>query len=124
RTVLWRVSGKLPAAQLDREFSALKKQAAKDFHEEAWQGKVHYHRSVDIRYRGQGYELNLPFTRNVLADFHQEHHRRYGYALPTREVELVTLRLRATLPTSSHVDKMNEGNMDHVGTGTLARPGR
>src|SRR4029077_10185367 len=36
RTVLWCVSGKLPAAQLDREFSALKKQAANDFHEEAW----------------------------------------------------------------------------------------
>ena len=65
RTVLWRVSGKLPAAQLDREFSALQKQAAKDFHEEAWQGRVHYQRSVDIRYRGQGYELNLPFTRNL-----------------------------------------------------------
>ena len=129
RTVLWGVSGKLPAAQLDREFSTLQKQAAKDFHEEAWQGRVHYHRSVDIRYRGQGYELNLPFTRNVLADFHQEHHRRYGYALPTREVELVTLRLRATLPTSSHVDKMNAGNIDDVGsvgvgTGTLARLGR
>ena len=43
RTVLWRVSGKLPAAQLNREFSALQKQAAKDFQNESWQGRVHYH---------------------------------------------------------------------------------
>ena len=97
RTVLWRVSGKLPSAQLDREFSILQKQAAKDFHEEAWQGRVHYQRGVDIRYHGQGYELNLPFTRNLLKEFEREHHRRYGYAHPTREVELVTLRLRASL---------------------------
>ena len=116
RTVLWRVSGKLPAAQLDREFSLLQKQAAKDFHEEAWQGRVHYQRSVDIRYRGQGYELNLPFTRNLLKEFEREHHRRYGYAHPTREVELVTLRLRATFaPPKTH-----EAKMDHVGTASLA----
>ncbi|MGC1431986.1 MAG: hydantoinase/oxoprolinase family protein, partial [Candidatus Sulfotelmatobacter sp.] len=62
RTILWRVSGKLPAAQLNGEFSALQKQAAKDFQNEAWQGRVHYQRTVDLRYRGQGYELNLPCT--------------------------------------------------------------
>jgi|CZKJ01.1.fsa_nt_gi N-methylhydantoinase A len=119
RTVLLRVSGKVPHARLAQEFAALKKQATQDFHEEAWKGRVHYQRGVDIRYRGQGYELNLPFTRNLLADFQQEHQRRYGYAHPARDVELVTLRLRATLPTKTRV-----GEMGHVGTGTLARPGR
>ena len=95
RTVLWRVSGTLPAAQLNGEFSALQKQAAKDFQNEAWQGRVHYQRTVDLRYRGQGYELNLPCTKDLLKKFEQEHHRRYGYAHPNRELELVTLRLRA-----------------------------
>jgi N-methylhydantoinase A len=120
RTVLWRVSDELPAVQLDREFSTLQKQAARDFRDEAWQGKVHCARSIDIRYRGQGYELNLPFTKNLLQEFEQEHHRRYSYAHPAREVELVTLRLRAMLKSSTgHV-----GKIDYVGTGTLARPGR
>jgi N-methylhydantoinase A len=100
RTVLWRVSGKLPHPQLDREFTALKKQAAKDFQEEAWPGRIHYQPSVDIRYRGQGYELNLPFTKNLQKEFEQEHHRRYGYAHPTREQELVTLRLRAAVKST------------------------
>jgi N-methylhydantoinase A len=111
RTVLWRVSGKLPAAELNREFSALQKQATKDFQKEAWQGRVHHRASVDLRYRGQGYELHLPFTRNLLKDFEQEHHRRYGYAHPAREVELVTLRLRAIVKS-------------RVGTGAIAHPGR
>ncbi|HWW14617.1 MAG TPA: hydantoinase/oxoprolinase family protein [Candidatus Dormibacteraeota bacterium] len=113
RTVLWRVSGKLPHAQLDREFAALKKQAAKDFEQEAWRGRIHYKPSVDIRYRGQGYELNLPFTKNLQKDFEQEHHRRYGYAHPAREQELVTLRLRAIVKSTTA----------HLGTGAFARPG-
>jgi N-methylhydantoinase A len=120
RTVLWRVSGKIPATQLDREFSTLEKKAAKDFHGEAWHGRVRYQRSVDTRYRGQGYELNLQFSRNLLKEFEREHQRRYSYAHSAREVELVTLRLRASVKsTAGHV-----GKIDHVGTGTLARPGR
>ena len=39
RTVLWRVAGKLPAAQLDREFSTLQKQAVKDFRRGSLAGK-------------------------------------------------------------------------------------
>ena len=119
RTVLWRISGKVPHPKLNQEFAALDKNAAKDFRDEAWQGSPRYARTVDLRYRGQGYELNLPLTKNLLKDFQQEHHRRYGYAHPNREVELVTLRLRATLRTATaHVGIAN------VGTGTLARPGR
>ncbi len=120
RTVLWRVAKKVPAAQLNQEFSALEKTAAEDFRRESWPHRAHSHRSVDLRYRGQGYELNLPLTRNLLRDFHQEHHRRYGYSHPTREVELVTLRLRAIVnsPTT------RVGKVNHVGTGALARPSR
>ena len=126
RTVLWRVAGNLPSSQLNREFSALQKQATKDFQKEDWRGTVHYHRSVDIRYRGQGYELNLPFTSNMLTDFEQEHQRRYGYAHATREAELVTLRLRATLPTTAAAHVKTAARMEnaHVETGTLARPSR
>ncbi|MGB8470683.1 MAG: hydantoinase/oxoprolinase family protein [Candidatus Sulfotelmatobacter sp.] len=125
RTILWRVSGKLPAAQLNGEFSALQKQAAKDFQNEAWQGRVHYQRTVDLRYRGQGYELNLPCTKDLLKKFEQEHHRRYGYAHPNRELELVTLRLRASVrstklkATTAHVERIG-----HVGRAALGRPGR
>ncbi len=120
RTVLWRASGKIPADKLNREFITLEKTATKDFRAEAWQGAPRFHRSVDLRYRGQGYELNLPFTKNLLADFEQEHHRRYGYAHPSREVELVTLRLRAILKSST----ADAGKTAHVGTGAFARPGR
>jgi N-methylhydantoinase A len=114
RTVLWRVHRKMPHAELNREFAALEKAAAHDFAGESWEGTPHFARSVDLRYRGQGYELNIPLTRNLLQAFAQEHHRRYGYQYADREIELVTLRLRASLKSTTV----------HVGTDAFVRPSR
>jgi N-methylhydantoinase A len=41
----------------------------------------------------------VPATADVSARFHEEHQRRYGYHHAGREIELVTLRLRARLRT-------------------------
>lgn len=94
RTILLSCAGKVPREGVTKEFAKLKLQAIQDFQSEGWVGKVNHKCSLDLRYRGQGYELSIPFTRKLLADFHQEHKRRYGYAHPAREVEIVTLRLR------------------------------
>jgi N-methylhydantoinase A len=99
RTVVWRVFDKLPRHQLEREFSLFEENARAEFRVEGWRGNLIYQRSADLRYQGQGYELNVPFRRDLLAAFHREHQRRYGYNHPETEVEIVTLRLRARLPT-------------------------
>jgi N-methylhydantoinase A len=114
RTILWRISGKIPLPQLAREFHTLEKSAIKDFREESWQGTPHFRRSVDLRYRGQGYELNIPLSANLLDNFQQEHKRRYGYTHSNRELELVTLRLRASLKSTA----------PHVEADALVRPSR
>ena len=55
-------------------------------------------RSADLRYQGQSYELTVPWPRSgPAAAFHAEHEREYGYASPDKEVEIVTLRVRARL---------------------------
>ena len=97
RTVLWRVLDELPFKRLDREFAFMGAQAEKDFRVENWRGRLDLGLSVDVRYRGQGYELNIPYTRGLQNAFRREHERRYGYSYPKREIELVTLRLRATM---------------------------
>jgi N-methylhydantoinase A len=56
-----------------------------------------YHKSCTLRYRGQSFELTVPIDSeddDLTAAFHAAHQARYGWALP-REVELVTVRLRA-----------------------------
>jgi N-methylhydantoinase A len=131
RTVLWRVSGEIPHERLKQEFAALEKQAARIFKQEGWPGKPGHEKSVDVRYRGQGYELSIPLSKNLLKEFEREHQRRYGYIHPNREVELVTLRLRAVVKTPQPgITAVPAGGTPHlgkiarVGTGTLARPGR
>ena len=50
--------------------------------------------AVDCRYRGQSHELTVP----TVADFHDEHRRRNGYARPGDPVEVVAIRATATRP--------------------------
>jgi N-methylhydantoinase A len=97
RTVLWRVIGKLPLRELEQEFARLSRLARHDFRSEGWAGQVRELRSVDLRYRGQGYELNVPFSRGLIQDFYRAHSKRYGYGHPEKEIELVTVRLRAVV---------------------------
>jgi N-methylhydantoinase A len=47
---------------------------------------------VDLRYRGQSYELTLKLEPNFTERFHEAHERRYGYANRGRPIELVNVR--------------------------------
>jgi N-methylhydantoinase A len=99
--VLWRVQSKLPSAKLRAEFAALRRDALKQLRGENWSGAVSFQPSVDVRYRGQGYELNLAYTPALLRAFERAHFRTYGHSYPGRDVELVTLRLRAKIRTAA-----------------------
>jgi N-methylhydantoinase A len=56
-------------------------------------------RSLDLRYRGQAFELNLEIAGEtvdaVSAAFHERHRAMYGHADPTATIELVNARLGA-----------------------------
>jgi N-methylhydantoinase A len=63
-------------------------------------------RSLDLRYRGQAFELNLgldapprdgalPPVDRIEADFHRHHREVYGHSNPQATVELVNARLTA-----------------------------
>jgi N-methylhydantoinase A len=54
---------------------------------------------LDMRYKGQGYELRVPFTPDYVEAFHKLHQQRYGYADKAREVEIVNVRSRQTIKT-------------------------
>jgi N-methylhydantoinase A len=123
RTVLWRVAAKVPAERLQKEFARLHRQAETDFRAERWKGKIRQQFSVDVRYRGQGYELNIPYSRDLTHNFRVEHQRRYGYSYPERELELVTLRLRSTI--KSQQPRMATGSpTGRAGTVAPGRSGR
>jgi N-methylhydantoinase A len=84
----------LPRLQLDGVFSDLRNTIGAELKKEDWHGRAVFEPSADLRYRGQGYEINLSYGNDLAERFHAEHKRRYGYASPEREVEIVTLRMR------------------------------
>ena len=49
--------------------------------------------TLDLRYEGQAYELNVPFGRNIIQAFHEIHESTYGHAMHDRRVEIVNMRL-------------------------------
>ena len=114
RTVLIRVGPgcELPRQRLDQEFRDLSRAAERDFSSEGF-AKPELEMWGDLRYRGQGFELSVPFGSDMLAHFEAEHERRYGYRHPQREIEIVTLRLRARLASPEEALKSSR---------TLTRP--
>jgi len=53
---------------------------------------MHHTDAVDMRYRGQSYELSIPMDRGFVEEFHKAHERRYGYSTPDKPVEIVNVR--------------------------------
>jgi N-methylhydantoinase A/oxoprolinase/acetone carboxylase beta subunit len=51
--------------------------------------------ALDMRYKGQAYEITLPFATGYEAEFSHRHEQLYGYANPARATEIVHLRVKA-----------------------------
>ncbi len=56
--------------------------------------------SLDMRYKGQAYEITLPFATGYEGEFSRRHEQLYGYANPARATEIVHLRVKAIGRTS------------------------
>lgn len=92
RTVLWPLDAGAPA-RLRSAFAVLERDAARRF------GRgLGFRRSLDVRYHGQSFEIEIPMSANLARDFHAAHRQRYGYARPGRAIEIVNLNLEAHRP--------------------------
>ena len=54
-----------------------------------------FERAVDMRYKGQSFELVVPWSEDPVEAFEALHERQYGHRNPGKPVELVNLRLRS-----------------------------
>ncbi|MEJ7815082.1 MAG: hydantoinase/oxoprolinase family protein, partial [Rubrobacter sp.] len=85
------------AEDVERSFEEMESVATGDL-----EGPEHTRRA-DLRYGGQSFELTVeaekPFEVDELEQrFHAAHEQRYGYRMDDEAVELVNLRLIATVP--------------------------
>ena len=83
-------------AELEAAFSLMESQARADLTGPS------FRRRADLRYRGQSFELTVDADDlgALLARFHAVHERRYGYRMDDEPVQLVSVRLVATVPGS------------------------
>lgn len=59
-------------------------------------------RFADVRYEGQSFELTVGADdlTKLESEFHTSHDRLYGYRMPSEPIQLVNLRVVATVPAS------------------------
>jgi N-methylhydantoinase A len=86
------VSATSALSLLEPHFAELEAKGAAEFREQGLSGVAT--RSADLRYVGQGYELNVAAGPQMLAEFHAAHRKRYGHADECRSMEVVNVRVR------------------------------
>jgi len=88
--------GDTPVAELAARLEPLARRGREEVRAEgAAEADIRLEPFLDMRYRGQSYELIVPFGETVYEDFHRLHEHQYGYAKEGAPVEVVNLRLRA-----------------------------
>jgi N-methylhydantoinase A len=88
-------------AQIEALLAPMLAQGEADLLQEGFtREEIRLEASLDMRYRGQSFELNLPYQTGIdfLAAFHAAHHKAYGTHRPQaapEQVEIVNGRVRA-----------------------------
>ncbi len=94
----------VPLAELVTILAALRRDAERELRSEGLSGQSSTSQTfLHMRYVGQSYELSIPVESlapgEFLPLFHAAHHERYGHSDLSRPVEVVTARLKLTLPS-------------------------
>ena len=83
--------------ELRRAFLVLERRGNAEMSTEGFSSaQITIARSLDCRYVGQGYDLEVPASEKFAAAFHRAHQLRYGYADSKRAVEIMSVRARFT----------------------------
>ncbi|HSR50163.1 MAG TPA: hydantoinase/oxoprolinase family protein [Acidobacteriota bacterium] len=97
RTLLMRSNDDNLQQRLEQTFEELDAQVAAHLSNEGLgKDERELERSLDLRYPGQAYEINVAYGDDYLERFHKMHEQLYGYGNPGLDVEIVTLRVRGT----------------------------
>ena len=90
------LSGSTNIGKLDTYFSPLIKKAYQDIKEQGFKkGQINIQCSLDVRYAGQSYELNVPYSIDYPDTFDNLHKSTYGYSYSDLPLEIVNIRVRA-----------------------------
>ncbi len=91
-------------------FSILEKKAREDLKKEGAED-ILFERYLDMRYKGQSFEVKVPFSQNFIKEFHNKYEKIYGFKNLDRETQVVNIRLRAIGKTEKpEIEKIEKGS--------------
>jgi N-methylhydantoinase A len=89
--------GDAPETEIESALSPLLDQGIREVMAEGINRKdLVIERMLDMRYRGQSFELTIPYQSGHLQAFHEMHRQVYGYSRAEAATELVNVRARVT----------------------------
>ena len=120
--------------QLETEYSGMESNARSDFNSEGLDtSNLKFNRYLDIRYVGQSYELLIPFPTSgikdskelqtlITTDFETAHQQRFGYSDSSQKIEVVNVRLKAILPSTTQIPTAHISKSSSIGMPIDERP--
>ena len=119
----------IPVVQLNDKFNSLSAEAVEWIEQQelnVLEGTTLLY-SIDARYRGQAFEIELPISLSWLEDenyeqfskaFHEIHQRQYGHSDPNTSIELINLRVRIVghtpKPEFKNIEKANDSQPNAI----------
>ncbi len=109
-------TGETTDTSVERDFAEVEARARRVMAAEGYlASRTKWRRQADLRYTGQAWELTVDASAperggligTLVELFHKEHQRTYGHHAPGEEVELVNIRVSATV--SSAEGQVNSG---------------
>ncbi len=86
----------LEREDLNEYFKEMEEVAISDLlHEAIDREDIFINKYLDIRYKGQSYEILVPYEGDFINTFHRLHEKTYGYCNLDKEIEVVNIRIRA-----------------------------
>ena len=93
----------LDAAEMNDYYGVMERDALKRMKQESLpDNRININRTADLRYIGQGYELEVPVgsgeidarkLKNTVRIFNEQHEKSYGFSAPEEPVEVVNIRI-------------------------------
>jgi N-methylhydantoinase B/oxoprolinase/acetone carboxylase alpha subunit/N-methylhydantoinase A/oxoprolinase/acetone carboxylase beta subunit len=95
QTIL-KLSNSITFSDLQQHLSPLVQQARIDLADEGFEARnIVVECSLDMRYQGQSYEINVPLTPEFNEEFNKRHLRLYSYSNSSRVTEVVNVQVNA-----------------------------
>ncbi len=86
--------------------NSIQEKALKEFEQEGIQAhEIRKDPLVEMRYKGQSHELQIPFKENFVELFIHDHQKRFGFVHDSKQFQVVNLILKVSKPDISAVSE-------------------